>query len=226
VTSTNDAMFNPDTPPTPASTAAKMKFMYDPSSMLLPHERLAKEQATLEKQKVLGTKKLPTEQSIPAQTQPVDHELQTLSTSPPEVQPPPYSEYQNSPIAHGQPAQALVMPNGSDSSSTAQSTSNTDTGAQPILASSSAHASSSTARTDYQVLEGVDPLDDPSQGPSRTYADEAELERIRESELALEEDASESPALLSDWEVVETLGTSSLPYPDKEGSPADKTTII
>jgi len=165
-------MFNNNEPTAQANPAAK-KFIYDPSSMLLPHEKFGREQAQLDKLKHLGPKNEPASphQILRAGKGPPSSRLTDdipTSSSPPESYPPPYSEV---------PSQSMLHNVGNANQQHAGTSSPADRVCR------------------FEADAGISP---------RTGEQDGDNARMQEVEA--DDGATESPALLSDWEVVETLG--------------------
>lgn len=165
-------MFNNNEQTAHANPAAK-KFVYDPSSMLLPHEKFGREQAQLDKLKHLGPKNEPSSphqilragKGTPASRMTDD---MPTSSSPPESHPPPYSEV---------PSQSMLHNVGNASQQHAGTSSPADRVCR------------------FEADAGISPR-----------IGEQDGENARMQEVEADDGATESPALLSDWEVVETLG--------------------
>lgn len=202
-----------------SATAAMKKFVYDPASMLLPHERAASNankgaKAVNPSPPVAPThsnpvnipspttetpKKSPTTQKPEARETTHRHEpypgpQNAYSISPPTSLPPPYSEH---PHPH-HPSNDIRSP-AAAGPSTRQ--------ALPTVERDGGEGSGSrNMAREWREGGQVDPLDDAAEGSSRNF--EMEIDNVGGSlELMdLEEQPTESPALLSDWEVVETLG--------------------
>jgi hypothetical protein len=172
---------------------ASKKFIYDPASMLLPHERYGREQAQLDKLKHLGPKNetpapvptLRTETNAPpASSTSPDHDFGS-QTSYPESHPPPYSEVpaQGDPLLHHRLGNA-----------------------QPQAGGSSSSLNERACRFEPEPSGGRRGSTVPSASVVMTYEEEQELSRLESLEMEADDGTTESPALLSDWEVVETLG--------------------
>ena len=183
-------MNNSSEPQARPSSATK-KFIYDPASMLLPHEKFGREQAQLDKLKHLGPKnETPTPvpvlrtqiTAVPASRSP-DHDSGS-QTSLAESHPPPYSEVpaRGDPSLHDRPGHAQSQAGGSASGSSDRA--------------GHFEQEASGARGGSIVPSGMMSLED-----------EQELKTL---ETEMDDGTTESPALLSDWEVVETLGEYGL----------------
>lgn len=173
--------------------SASKRFIYDPSSMLLPHEKFGREQAQLDKLKHLGPKNeapapvpilraAPGAPALTPATRSPDQDSGS-QTSFPESHPPPYSEVpaRGDPSLHDRPENGQGQAGGSASGSNDRSC--------------RFEPEAGGARRGSMV-------------PSATtiFEDEQEMTRMQGQEREADDGTTESPALLSDWEVVETLG--------------------
>jgi hypothetical protein len=190
-------MLNSNTERQARPNGASKKFVYDPASMLLPHEKYGREQAQLDKLKHLGPKneapapvpilRTETTDTAPAPTTSPNQDSGSQASFA-ESHPPPYSEVpaQGDPLLHERPGNTQAQAAGSSSG--------------PTERACRFEPEPTGARRGSTVPSAV-----------MTYEEEQELSRLKSLEMEAEADdgTTESPALLSDWEVVETLGESS-----------------
>lgn len=205
--------------------------------MLLPHERVARQEAQLEKQRFLGgdkTKARGSDMAAATTTtttttsssnhgttgfkDAAQHHMstsETLSTSPAETLPPPYSEtyqHENGTLNRTHTTfEESVRPSMIDPNAPLAGPSSLNAAANQInthpIQQTPSPSSGIVNRDSDAELQG--PMDE-----RRGYQGSApmELQSIEEADMGFDDEGdttTESPALLSDWEVVETLGTGT-----------------